>query len=538
MAERKLPIGVQNFEDLRQNEYLYVDKTKYIVQLLRGKVYFLSRPRRFGKSLFLSTLAAYFRGQRELFKGLYLEKAEEELAKQEGREAWQQYPILYLDFNASNYKETNSLAINLNNHLTAWEKLYGTELSEQDYSTRFMGVIRRAHAKTGQQVVILIDEYDKALLDTLDDEQLNTQYRDVLGAFFSVIKTCDEHLRFSFLTGVSKFSKVSVFSGLNNLRDISQLSDFAAICGITERELQTNFAPELETLGKELDQTHEALLATLKQRYDGYLFARRGDNVYNPFSLLNALAAKELADYWYATGTPDFLVKYLKEAHYFIPDLEGGVRLDDYGLDKHRADAHDPIPILFQTGYLTIKEYIAGRNYYRLGYPNDEVRYGFLNNLKSSFLPLDRGLGISIFKFLDDVDAQDVDAFMERLQTVFANLPYDTTAREEIKFRERDYQIVVYLIFALLGQYTETEVVGTTGRADCVVITATTVYLFELKLWSAGTAEEALQQIIEKDYAAKYASSGKEIILIGASFDEEKRNIKEWVVERIRNNNH
>ena len=538
MAERKLPIGVQNFEDLRQNEYLYVDKTKYIVQLLRGKVYFLSRPRRFGKSLFLSTLAAYFRGQRELFKGLYLEKAEEELAKQEGREAWQQYPILYLDFNASNYKETDSLAINLNNHLTAWEKLYGTEPSEQDYSTRFIGIIRRAHAQTGQQVVILIDEYDKALLDTLDDEQLNTQYRDVLGAFFSVIKTCDEHLRFSFLTGVTKFSKVSVFSGLNNLRDISQLSDFAAICGITERELQTNFAPELETLGKELDQTHEALLATLKQRYDGYLFARRGDNVYNPFSLLNALAAKELADYWYATGTPDFLVKYLKEAHYFIPDLEGGVRLDDYGLDKHRADAHDPIPILFQTGYLTIKEYIAGRNYYRLGYPNDEVRYGFLNNLKNSFLPLDRGLGISIFKFLDDVDAQDVDAFMERLQTVFANLPYDTTAREEIKFRERDYQIVVYLIFALLGQYTETEVVGTTGRADCVVITATTVYLFELKLWSAGTAEEALQQIIEKDYAAKYASSGKEIILIGASFDEEKRNIKEWIVERMHNNNH
>ena len=538
MAERKLPIGIQSFQNLRKNGFIYVDKTQYIAQLLNGRVYFLSRPRRFGKSLFLSALAAYFRGQKELFKGLYLEKAEEELAKQEGREAWQQYPILYLDFNASNYKETDSLAINLNNHLTAWEKLYGTEPSEQDYSTRFMGVIRRAHAKTGQQVVILIDEYDKALLDTLDDEQLNTQYRDVLGAFFSVIKTCDEHLRFSFLTGVTKFSKVSVFSGLNNLRDISQLSDFAAICGITEAELRTNFAPELETLGKELDQTHEALLATLKQRYDGYLFARRGDNVYNPFSLLNALAAKELADYWYATGTPDFLVKYLKEAHYFIPDLEGGVRLDDYGLDKHRADAHDPIPILFQTGYLTIKEYIAGRNYYRLGYPNDEVRYGFLNNLKSSFLPLDRGLGISIFKFLDDVDAQDVDAFMERLQTVFANLPYDTTAREEIKFRERDYQIVVYLIFALLGQYTETEVVGTTGRADCVVITATTVYLFELKLWSAGTAEEALQQIIEKDYAAKYASSGKEIILIGASFDEEKRNIKEWIVERMHNNNH
>ena len=532
MAERKLPIGVQNFEDLRRNEYLYIDKTPYIEQLLRGKVYFLSRPRRFGKSLLLSTLAAYFRGQKELFKGLYLEKAEEELALQEKREAWIEHPVLYLDFNASNYKEADSLAINLNNHLTAWEKLYGTEPSEQDYSTRFIGVIRRAHAKTGQQVVILIDEYDKALLDTLEDEKLNTQYRDVLGAFYSVIKTCDEHLRFSFLTGVTKFSKVSVFSGLNNLRDISQLPDFAAICGITEAELRANFMPEIEALAEKLKLSINETLDTLRKRYDGYLFAQEGENVYNPFSLLNTFASRVLKDYWYATGTPDFLVKYLKEAHYFIPDLEGGVRLDDYGLNKHRADAHDPIPILFQTGYLTIKEYVAARNYYRLGYPNDEVRYGFLNNLKSSFLPPDRGLGISIFKFLDDIDAQDVDAFMERLQTVFANLPYDTTERTEVKFRERDYQIVVYLVFALLGQYTATEVVGTTGRADCVVITASTVYIFELKLWSAGTAEEALQQIIEKDYAAKYASSGKEIILVGASFDNEKRNIKEWVIQR------
>ncbi len=531
MAERKLPIGVQNFEDLRKNEYLYIDKTKYIEQLLRGKVYFLSRPRRFGKSLFLSTLAAYFRGQRELFRDLYLEKAEEELAKQEGRQAWQEYPVLYLDFNTSNYKDSESLAINLNNHLTVWEELYGTAPSEQDYSTRFMGVIRRAHKKTGKQVVILVDEYDKALLDTLDNEDLNTQYRDILGAFFSVIKTCDEHLRFSFLTGVTKFSKVSVFSGLNNLRDLSQLSDFAAICGITEAELKANFAPELEILGQELSQTREALLVTLKKRYDGYLFARRGENVYNPFSLLNVLAAKELADYWYATGTPDFLVKYLKEAHYFIPDLEDGVRLDDYGLDKHRADAHDPVPILFQTGYLTIKEYVSSRNYYRLGYPNDEVRYGFLNNLKSSFLPLDRGLGISIFKFLDDIDAQDVDSFMERLQTVFANLPYDTSERNELKFRERDYQIVVYLVFALLGQYAQTEVVSTTGRADCVVVTPTTIYVFEFKLWSAGRAEDALQQIIDKGYAAKYQSSGKSIILVGASFDQGARNIGEYKVQ-------
>ena len=538
MAERKLPIGVQSFEKMITEGYYYVDKTQYIAQLLKGQVYFLSRPRRFGKSLFLSTLAAYFRGQKELFKGLYLEKAEEELAKQEGREAWVEYPVLYLDFNTENYKKLEDLENILHTHLKAWETLYGKDEAERTLSSRFKGVIQRAYEKTSKKVVVLIDEYDKALLDTLDNEDLNIQYRDILGAFFSVIKTCDEYLRFSFLTGVSKFSKVSVFSGLNNLNDISMEAIYAGICGIKEEELVSYFVSEIAELSAALQLTHEETIAQLKQRYDGYQFCRYGEHVYNPFSLLNVLKKHEFADYWYATGTPDFLVKYLKEAHYFIPDLEGGVRLDDYGLNKHRADAHDPIPILFQTGYLTIKEYVAARNYYRLGYPNDEVRYGFLNNLKSSFLPLDRGLGISIFKFLDDIDAQDVDSFMERLQTVFANLPYDTTERTEVKFRERDYQIVVYLVFALLGQYTATEVVGTTGRADCVVITATTVYVFELKLWSAGTAEEALQQIIEKDYAAKYASSGKEIILIGASFDEEKRNIKEWVVERIRNNNH
>jgi len=532
MTERKLPIGIQNFEKMITGGYNYVDKTPYIVQLLKGQVYFLSRPRRFGKSLFLSTLAAYFRGQKELFKGLYIEKAEEELAKQEKREAWVEYPVLYLDFARKEYKTKEDLLERLALNLRDWEATYGIDKITDSPEEQFAYIIEQIHKLHGKQVVVLIDEYDKPLYESIGDEELNDVFRSMLRGFYSVIKSLDGDIRFAFLTGITKFSKVSVFSGLNNLRDISQLSDFAAICGITEGELQTNFAPELETLGKELDQTHEALLATLKQRYDGYLFARRGENVYNPFSLLNVLASKELADYWYATGTPDFLVKYLKEAHYFIPDLEGDVRLDDYGLDKHRADAHDPIPILFQTGYLTIKEYVAARNYYRLGYPNDEVRYGFLNNLKSSFLPLDRGLGISIFKFLDDIDAQDVDSFMERLQTVFAHLPYDTTERTEVKFRERDYQIVVYLVFALLGQYTATEVVGTTGRADCIVITATTVYVFEFKLWSAGSAEEALQQIIDKGYAAKYASSDKEIILVGASFDEEKRNIKEWVIQR------
>ena len=530
---RELPIGIQSFEKLRERELLYVDKTQYIVPLLRGGgIYFLSRPRRFGKSLFLSTLQAYFEGNKALFAGLSLEQAEPALAALEKREAWQKYPILYLDLNSESYRTTEDLVKILNRHLRDWEGLYGEGDEDDSLSGRFEGIIKRAYQKTGQQVVFLVDEYDKPLLESVVNKELYETYRSMLYGLYSNIKSCDRYLRFVFLTGVSRFGKLTIFSGLNNLNDISMDTAYAGICGIKEEELVSYFVPEIAELLATLQLTHEDTIAQLKQRYDGYQFCRYGEHVYNPFSLLNVLKKHEFADYWYATGTPDFLVKYLKEAHYFIPDLEGDVRLDDYGLDKHRADAHDPIPILFQTGYLTIKEYVTARNYYRLGYPNDEVRYGFLNNLKSSFLPLDRGLGISIFKFLDDIDTQDVDSFMERLQTVFAHLPYDTTERTEIKFRERDYQIVVYLVFALLGQYTATEVVGTTGRADCIVITATTVYIFEFKLWSAGSAEEALQQIIDKGYAAKYASSGKEIILVGASFDEEKRNIKEWVIQR------
>lgn len=531
---RKMPVGTQSFQILQENDFVYIDKTRYIYQLVsQSRVYFLSRPRRFGKSLLLSTLAAYFQGKRELFKGLYLEEAEEELAKQEGREAWMQYPVLYLDLNAKNYENEEALIERLSLNLQQWEEEFNLERISKAPEERFTYIIRRAYEKTGQQIVVLIDEYDKPLLDTINKPKLNTVYRDTLGAFYSVIKSCDQYLRFAFLTGVTKFSKVSVFSGLNNLRDISLLPDFAAICGITEEELKANFAPEIEVLANKLKLSVEETLETLRKRYDGYLFSEEGENVYNPFSLLNTFASRILKDYWYATGTPTFLVEYLKEAHYFIPDLEGNVLLDDYGLDKNRADPHDPVPILFQTGYLTIKEYVSSRNYYRLGYPNDEVRYGFLNNLRSSFLPPDRGLGISIFKFLHDIDTQDVSAFMERLQTVFANLPYDTVAKEDIKFRERDYQIVVYLIFALLGQYVQTEVQSVTGRADCVVDTPTTVYIFELKLWSTGTAEDALTQIRTKGYDTPYKSSGKEVILIGASFDTEKRNIGEWKVERL-----
>ena len=530
---RVMPIGAQSFEVLRSNQCVYVDKTRYVYQLIsQSRVYFLSRPRRFGKSLLLSTLDAYFSGKQELFKGLYLEQAELEFAAREKREAWQQYPVLYLDLNAERYAQPHDLENALNTHLVRWEQRYGKEASEATFSSRFMGVIRRAYEQTERQVVVLIDEYDKPLLDTLDKSELNGTYRDILRAFFSVIKSSDRYLRFAFLTGVTRFSKVSVFSGLNNLRDISLLSDFAGICGITEQELEANFAPEIETLGNELGETRDATLAILKKRYDGYLFARKGENVYNPFSLLNVFASRELSDYWYATGTPTFLVEYLKAAHYNIPDLEGNVRLDESDLEANRTDSRNPLPILFQAGYLTIKEYQAMFNVYRLGFPNDEVRYGFMKNLLDGFAPTLYGAGVAASDFARDMLEGKVDEFMTRMRSILSGIPYSTVSSEEmVALRERDYQVSVYLIFSLMGQFVQTEVHNSVGRADCVVHTRDVIYVFEFKLWSKGTPQEALAQIKANGYDTPFRASGKRVVLIGVSFNEQKRTIGAWEAE-------
>ena len=533
---RKLPIGIQSFKDLRKKNFLYVDKTEYLFRLVNnGKVYFLSRPRRFGKSLFLSTLAAYFLGQKELFTELYLEKAEEEQAAFEQRAAWEAYPVLYLDFNTGNYIESDELGMNLNGHLCKWEKLYGVEPSEQNFALRFAGVITRACQQTGKQVVILVDEYDKPLLQTMGiNEELNEHYRNTLKAFYSVIKTCDQYIRFAFLTGVTKFSKISIFSDLNNLRDISLEKQYAGICGITQEELETNFQPEIQALADEQDFTYQEALAALKQWYDGYLFAKAGVNVYNPFSLLSAFKAKDFGSYWFSTGTPTFLVNYLKEAHYFIPDLDGNVELNESGLETYRAVTENALPILFQSGYLTIIGYIKEARLYKLGFPNDEVRYGFLENLLPAYSSLPLGdTGKSVWQFVQDIREGKVDSFMERMRSIIAGIPYDNFTEENMKLREQNYQTAVYLVFALMGQFVQTEVHCSTGRADCVVTTADSIYIFEFKLTGNGSAEDALNQIKEKEYAAKYLTDGKKIVLIGAGFDEKTRTIKDWKVELL-----
>ena len=561
-----MPIGVQSFKVLRNDRYLYVDKTAYIAQLVTSsRVYFLSRPRRFGKSLFLSTLAAYFLGQKELFKGLYLEKAEEEQAVLESRAAWQEYPVFYLDFNTGNYNCMEALQENLNIFLSRLEDIYGKEAIEETPPKRFEGLLKRAYEKTGKQVVILVDEYDKPLLQTMGvNEALNEHYRNELKAFYSVIKTCDEYIRFAFLTGVTKFSKISIFSDLNNLRDISLEKHYAGICGITQKELEANFQPEIQVLADSQDLTYQETLTALQQWYDGYCFAPAADGMYNPFSLLNAFAKERFGSYWFETGTPTFLVNFLKEAHYFVPDLDGNVELDESGLQTYRAVAQDALPILFQAGYLTIKEYTSDVRLYRLGFPNDEVRYGFLENLLPAYSDVPFGqTGVWVGRFVQDIRKGDVNGFMKRMQSLIAGISYDTFSSKELKLREQNYQTAVYLIFALMGQFVQTEVhcycrTATDGggsmqqrcfglaetrsqnytrmysfdrRADCIVTTADSIYVFEFKLSGNGSAEDALVQIKKNGYAEQHKADGKKIALIGSSFDEGKRTIKDWKIE-------
>ena len=537
-AKRRLPIGEQDFEDVRKSGFIYVDKTQYVAELVSAsKYYFLSRPRRFGKSLFLSTLQAYFDGKKECFKGLYLEKWEEEQAALDGREAWQEYPVLHLDLNAKNYESREKLLNILDEHLSFWERKYEVTEIAKDPEGRFKLLIRHIYETTQRQVIVLVDEYDKPLLLTLEDgaEDLNNEYRKILKGFFAVLKSETPYLRFVFITGVSRFSKVSLFSDMNHLNDISLNRDFSAVCGITEEELQENFRPEIEVLAETKYLSYENTLAKLKKRYDGYLFIEGAEHVYNPFSLLNAFYNKDFRDYWFQSGTPTFVVHYLKKAHYYLPDLENNVEMDVSGLSTYRADASSPIPILFQAGYLTIKDYDPELDLYRLGYPNDEVKYGFIANLLPSYTSLFvDGCRPLVAKFYKDVRAGKVDEFMKALSNLLESIPYSTASEEDVRWREQNYQIAVALIFQLMGFYIQTEVHSAKGRADCVVHTQDIIYIFEFKLWSAGTAEEALAQIQAQEYYKPLLLQGKQVVLIGTSFDEEKRNIKEYLQLRVK----
>ena len=531
-CKRVLPIGGQDFSDLRRNGFIYVDKTHFVADLVSAsKYYFLSRPRRFGKSLFLSTLKAYFEGKKECFEGLYLEKWEEAQAAQEGREAWQQYPVLYLDLNAKNYESRENLENVLDRHLSIWENKYGVKEKRVDLEDRFQSLLRYIYETTHQQVIVLVDEYDKPLLLTLEEglEDLNNEYRRILKGFFAVLKSGDPYLRFVFLTGVSRFSKISLFSDLNHLNDISLNRDYSSVCGITEEELKSNFQPEIKALSESEQLTYEETLEKLKQTYDGYLFIDGGVHVYNPFSLLNVFSDRMFFDYWFQSGTPTFLVQYLKKAHFYLPDLENNVEIDLSSLNNFKVDVGSPIPILYQAGYLTLKSYNRRSGLYSLGYPNNEVKYGLIRNLLPSYSNLDETkVQRFVWQFYEKVCSGDVASFMQVISDLLANIPYSSDSKDDVRWREQNYQIAVALIFQFMGMYTQTEVYSAKGRADCVVYTEHIIYIFEFKLWSAGTAEEALAQIQAQEYYKPLRLQGKKLVLIGTSFDEEKRNIKEW----------
>ncbi len=520
-AQRRLPIGVQSFASLREGNFVYVDKTRYIYDLVNGsKQYFLSRPRRFGKSLFLSTLKAYWEGRKELFEGLEIEELE-----RGNDEAWQPYPVFCFDFNGQNYQVTTALEDVLDKMLCRWEAEYGC-VAQGSLSDRFQTLLMEAREKTGKDCVVLVDEYDKPLLEVLENNPLEEHNKAVFKGFFGTLKNCDEYLRFVFITGVTKFSKVSIFSDLNQLDDISLSKRFAGICGITEEEVEENFGQEMEAMADNLCLDRAECLKNLRQMYDGYHFHPAGPGMYNPFSLFKAFSEEEMAFYWFATGTPTFLVRRLKALHFDVRQFaNGGIEATDSMIMDYRADNPNPIPLLYQTGYLTIWGYDRKARIYSLGFPNEEVKYGFLASLFPEYVPESiPGSGKDIISLRRRILDGDTDGMRDTFTALFASIPYTT---DDAPF-EHYFQTVIYLVFTLLGQYAECEAHSSRGRADCILTTDKYVFIFEFKV--DKSAKEALAQIEEKGYAEPFAADERKIFRIGVSFDSEKRSLSEWEV--------
>ena len=512
----KYPIGIQNFEKLRKDGYFYVDKTALMYELVQnGSYYFLSRPRRFGKSLLISTLEAYFEGKRELFEGLAVEKLETD---------WVKRPVLHLDLNTQKYDTPESLEHILDATLTLWEQSYGREPAEVGPALRFQGIIRRACEKTGHRVAILVDEYDKPMLQAIGNEELQQSFRSTLQAFYGALKSMDGCIKFALLTGVTKFGKISVFSALNNLMDLSMWEKYVALCGITEQELHDNFEEGINQLAQAQGMTYDETCAELKECYDGYHFVENSIGIYNPFSILNTFAKQKFGNYWFETGTPTYLVELLKMHNYDLQNIEN-VETDEETLNSVDSSSTNPIPVIYQSGYLTIKGYDREFATYYLGFPNREVEEGFMKFLLPFYADTDKvQVPFHITKFVREVRSGDYDAFFRRLQSFFADTPY-----ELIREQELHYQNVLFIVYKLIGFYVKAEYHTSQGRIDLVLQTDKFIYIMEFKF--EGTAEEALRQINEKKYALPFASDPRKLFKIGINFSNEMRNIERWVVE-------
>ena len=514
-----MPIGIQDFAKLREDGFVYVDKTAVIYNLVRtSSPYFLSRPRRFGKSLLISTLEAYFLGRKELFKGLAIEKLEKD---------WFEYPVLKFSLAGGEFTQSDGLRKALNKTLSVFEQKYGLrEGDSDDLPGRFFDALKNAEEKTGRKVAVLVDEYDNPLLKNIGGNEEQTEAnRALYKGFFAVLKDCDAYLRFVFFTGVTKFSKVSIFSDLNQLQDISMHPQYAEICGITQSELESTFGPEIDEMASENNLTRDECLAKLKRYYDGYKFSEKCANIYNPFSLINAFSSLKFGKYWFSTGTPTFLVKRLNEQGFNPKQLgDGTLYASEDEICDYRPDNPDVVPLLYQSGYLTIKGYDDEFDSFVLSYPNEEVKYGFAQSLTPIYLNIEKPLDVR--NFGRDIKTANTDSLRNRFVALFASLPYPANPSDTVL--ERDFQNVVYLTFLLLGQFVKVEQHSAKGRADCVVETDKHVYIFEFK--RDDTAKNALAQIDEAGYAKPYEADARKLVKIGAVFSSEERTLTEWLV--------
>jgi len=514
--QRLYPIGIQTFSKIREGNYLYIDKTAYVYRMTHSasSYMFLSRPRRFGKSLLTSTLHSYFSGRKDLFHGLAMEKLEKE---------WTEYPVLHFDMSTAKHADSEQLLQELNLKLYGYEQIYGRLDEEVNPNQRLMGLIKRAYEQTGKKVVVLIDEYDAPLLDVVHERENLDVLRNIMRNFYSPLKACDPYLRYVFLTGITKFSQLSIFSELNNIENISMDEPYAAICGISEDEIRSQMEEDVDRLAKNLEVTPEEALMKLKENYDGYHFTYPSPDIYNPFSLLTAMEKGKIGSYWFGSGTPTYLIKMLDKFG-VKPSEIGRKQLKSSAFDAPTETMTDAVPLLYQSGYITIKDYNKMLDLYTLDIPNKEVRLGLMESLLPHYVDNKTPEATTMVAYLFyDIQNGDMDAALHRLQEFLSTIPYcDNT-----KF-EGHYQQVFYIIFSLLGYYVDVEVRTPRGRVDIVLRTRTTLYLMELKL--NKSAGEAMEQIDLKNYPERFALCGLPVVKVAVSFDSERCTIGDWKI--------
>lgn len=518
----KYPIGIQSFDRIIEDGFVYVDKTDMLYSLVKeGSIYFLSRPRRFGKSLLLSTLKNYFLGRKELFKGLKMEALEKD---------WKVYPVFHIDFNGGNFTQKGVLQRWIDGYVSSWEREMGIEADKSlPTGLRFIELLKTAYEKSGLRAVVLVDEYDKPILDVLDyDKDLEEEHRNILKGFYSTFKGADEYLQFVFLTGVTKFSQVSVFSGFNQPKDISMHAKYETLCGISQEELESYFREPIEELTEAYRCSYDEMLDMLKSQYDGYHFSDRMTDVYNPFSLFNAFDSGRIYDYWFKSGTPTYLIRLLAHSDENVNEITGKFYSPEEFID-YKANVEQPLPMIYQSGYLTIKEFDMEEMTFLLDFPNNEVKRGFLTMVASSYFGDKMETAPWIRKAVSQLKKGELDDFRTGMTSFLASIPYTMRRKENEREKERYFHYTFYLIMRLISVYTVyTEKVQSHGRVDCIVETPDYVYIFEFKL--DGTADEALRQIEEKGYAREYESDNRKLYKIGAVFSSETGTIEEWIV--------